>query len=76
MKRRDAPKTSIRNWLSTLNRNQAEAGQIMNRIKYINQKYNGRLALDQAVRRRATSKESIPYQVTHLFDATVLASIK
>ena len=78
MKRKDAPKTSIRNWLTALNRDHGEAHQLMNRIQYINHKYAKRLGLQHAIRHRSVleKEEEKEFQVTHLFDTIVLAGIK
>ncbi|MEO1257794.1 MAG: hypothetical protein AAFZ15_03325 [Bacteroidota bacterium] len=73
----DAPKSSVRQWLSELHNNRPAADQMMERIKNMNPSYIQRLGLNKPF----TERKSIiddggkKEKFTHLFDVLTIASI-
>ncbi len=65
----NAPKAPIRNWLTELKGDSANAEQLMNRIKALNKNYVPKLGLDRAISIRDTAK------TTHLFDVLTISNI-
>ncbi len=75
LKRKDAPKAGLRNWLSSLHQNRAGAAQIMQRIISRNSEYKNILQLgeEQLFVKRSYKKKEV--QVTHIHDVLTLASL-
>jgi hypothetical protein len=70
IKRDDAPKGPLRNWLSDLQVNKAKATQQLDRIKTLNRKYESSLSLNKVFTQRANKT------YTHIFDVITLATIE
>lgn len=74
IKKEDAPKAPLRNWLTELNLSRPSADQLMERIKNLNKKYIKKLGLDKAIVIRNLGGDNTA--VTHLNDVITLASIE
>jgi hypothetical protein len=72
IKKEDAPKGPLRNWLSDLQVNKEKASQQLDRIKTLNKKYVSRLSLSS--NDIFTKRSDKTY--THIFDVITLATIE
>jgi hypothetical protein len=70
VKREDAPRGPLRNWLSDLKVNKEKATQQLDRIKILNRKYESRLSLNKVFTERSNKT------YTHIFDVITLATIE
>lgn len=76
IKRKDAPKGPLRNWLSALEDNTGQAAQQLERIKKLNRNYISRLSLEEEsvfIERKVGNKVK---KFTHIFDVITLATIE
>lgn len=76
IKRKDAPKGPLRNWLSALEDNEGQAAQQLERIKKLNRDYIPKLSLDEKsifIERKVGKKVK---KFTHIFDVITLATIE
>jgi len=73
IKREDAPKAPLRNWIGELQVNKARAAQRLKRIKKLNKKYIPKLSLEKEFTKRSQKNEE---DYTHIYDVLTLATIE
>ncbi len=80
IKRKDAPRSNLREWLTELKINSGSAAQLMTRIRQVSHKYEQRLPLHEPFPIERTQKdkkgEEVKKSYTPIFDIITLSSIK
>ncbi len=75
MKKEDAPRSNLREWLSELQTNPDAADQLMERIISINPRYSQYLSKEELIIERMDVKKDMMIKTTPIFDALTIASI-